>query len=163
MNTAVEGVCVIDRLANVKLANRVLGIGSPHGDDQAAWRLVERLRNRKERNASMASLSDASQLLDFLDHCDRLIIVDACAGGGSPGTITRLEWPDARIEAWHSHSTHGMSVAYALQLAEKLGLLPLKVVLFGIELSQCQQVGSPSEIVEKAISELVEQILLEIR
>lgn len=144
------------------LANRVIGIGSPHGDDQAAWRLIERLRNREGLNASTVSLSDPSCLLDFLDHCDRLIIVDACAGGGSPGTITRLEWPDARIEARHSHSTHGMGVVFTLQLAEKLGRLPPEVVLFGIELSQCQRVGSLSDIVERAMSELEEKILLEI-
>jgi len=149
-------------LLTMGLTHRIIGIGSPYGDDQAAWRLVERLENRQGLNASVAALSDPSRLLDFFDNCDRLIIVDACAGGGSPGAITRLEWPDARIETQHSHSTHGMGIANALQLAEKLGWLPPEVVLFGIELSQCRR-GSPlSDIVEIALSELEEKILLEI-
>ena len=36
---------------------RVVAIGSPHGDDQVAWRLAERLQIRKGINGSMIALS----------------------------------------------------------------------------------------------------------
>lgn len=143
--------------------SQVLAIGSPHGDDQVAWRLVERLGMRPSINAHVVALSDPWRLHDHLEGCDRLIVVDACAGLDNPGTISRLEWPDARIQQQHSHSTHGIGVADALQLAEKLELLPSKVILFGVELADCQPVGSLSEAAEVALSELEEMILLEIQ
>ena len=144
-------------------AQQVLAIGSGHGDDQLAWRLIERLQMRQGVNARAVALSDPARLHDYLDGCERLIVVDACVGSGSPGTITRLEWPDVRIGQRHSHSTHGIGVAEALQLAEKLDRLPPQVVLFGIELSQCQPGNSLSDIVENAFNELEEKILMEIQ
>jgi len=143
--------------------NRVVAIGSPHGDDQAGWRIAERFRDRGNVNAGVVALSDASQLLESIDKCDRLIVVDACCGSGKPGTVTRLEWPDERIVERHSHSTHGIGVADVLQLAESLDRLPREVLIFGIELSQCQPGLPLSDVVECALSELEEKILLEIR
>ena len=149
-------------LVGMSHAQRVIAIGSPHGDDQVAWRLVERLRMREGINASVVALADPSQVHDYIDGCERLIIVDACASGDSPGMVTRMEWPNARIDRRHSHSTHGFGLADALQLADQLDRLPPQVVVFGIELSQCQPLGSLSGIVESALCELEEKILLEI-
>jgi hydrogenase maturation protease len=147
----------------MKPVRRVIAIGSPHGDDQVAWQLIERLRSRRGIDASLVALSAPSRLHDYIEDCQQLIIVDACAGSGWPGKITRLAWPDARIEQRHSHSTHGMGVADALQLAEKLGRLPAKVVVFGIELSQCQTGAAPSGTVERALGQLEERILHELQ
>ena len=94
--------------------------------------------------------------------CERLIVIDACSGGGSPAAVTRLEWPDERIDARHSYSTHGMGIVQVLQLEERLGRLPSQVVLFGIELSQCGPGDSLSGAIESTLSEIEERILLEI-
>ena len=142
---------------------RIIAIGSPHGDDQVAWRLIERLRIPPASHAETVALSDPLHLYDYLENCDRLIVVDACAGGGSSGWITRMEWPDARVERRHAHSTHGISVVDALRLAETLGRFPPQVVLFGVELRQCQPLHPLSDDVEYALNELEKRILLEIQ
>ena len=142
------------------VVHRIVAIGSSHGDDQVAWQLLDRLQTRLSATHAVA-VSDASQLLDYVDDCDLLVIIDACVGAGAPGTITRLDWPDARIRQRHSLSTHGFGVADALQLAEQLGRLPKKVVLFGIERLQSRPGDSLSDVVKRAMDELEEQILLE--
>lgn len=142
---------------------RIIAVGSPHGDDLLAWKLVERLQAGREINASVIALSDPSRLHDHVEGCERLVVVDACAGGGVPGTVTRLEWPDPRIAVRHSHSTHGLGVAGTLQLEQQLDRLPPKVVLFGIELEQCQPGDALSDVVENALDALEEKILQEIQ
>jgi len=141
---------------------RVLGIGSRHGDDQAAGRLVEQLKNRAETGSEFLALSNPSQLLDHVDGCDRLIVVDSCASGASPGTVTRLVWPDSRIKARHSHSTHGIGVAEMLTLADQLGRLPNEVVIFGIEPRDCQPGLPLSPAVQECVDDLERELLREI-
>lgn len=142
---------------------RVIAMGSPHGDDQVAWRLAERLQLRKHANVTVIKLGDPLRLYDHLEECERLVIVDACSGGGMPGTVTRLEWPDEHILVRHSHSSHGFGLANALQLAEKLNRLPRKVVLFGVEVANVLPNDSPSEAVESAFHELERKVLREIQ
>jgi hydrogenase maturation protease len=101
----------------------VAGFGSPHGDDQAGWRLIEMIQKRPELPARVVAIREATELLEELDGCRKLIVVDACRAGGQVGTLTRLQWPDPRIEQHHSHSSHGMGVCCALRLAEQLGRL----------------------------------------
>lgn len=144
------------------LSYRVLGIGSRHGDDQAAWQLVERLKNRVETGVEFLALSDPSQILDYVDGCDRLILVDSCASGASPGTATRLTWPDPRIKARHSHSTHGIGVADMLKLADQLGRLPREVVIIGIELEDCQPGLPLSSAVQEGLDVLEGELLRDI-
>ncbi|NIL97320.1 MAG: hydrogenase maturation protease [Planctomycetales bacterium] len=141
---------------------RIIAVGSWHGDDQVGWRLIERLRSGRGMNASLITLSDPFRLLDHIENCHRLVVVDACAGGGQPGTVTRLEWPDERIAVRHAHSTHGLSVADALRLAEQTHGLPAEVVLFGIELAQCGPGQELSDVVAHALDQLEEQIMVEL-
>ena len=140
---------------------RVIAIGSPHGDDQVAWRLAERLRSRPELSKNVITLNEPLRLLDHLDGCDRLVILDACYGNAVPGTVTRLEWPDERIQIRHAHSSHGFGPEGALQLAEKLDRMPPNVVLFGIEIGSCAPGDSVSEAVESALGVLESTVLLE--
>lgn len=144
------------------LVKHVIAVGSPHGDDQVAWRLIERLQARQGINARLVTMSDPLQLHDYVDDCGQLIVVDGCSGSGPPGTVTRLEWPDVRIAERHSHSTHGVGIAESLQLATMLGRLPPKVVVFGVEIAQCLPGSSTSVAVESALSQLEAEVLIEI-
>lgn len=113
----------------------IAGFGSPHGDDQAGWLLVERLKRRGGLRAKMVAIREATELLEMLDDCGKLMIVDACRSGGRAGTVMRLQWPDPRIEQHHSHSTHGLGVWSTLRLAEQLGRLPSETYVYGIEIA----------------------------
>ena len=64
----------------------VAGFGSPHGDDQAGWRLAAMLERRPDLPARVIAVHEATQLLDALQDCQRLIIVDACLSGGRVGS-----------------------------------------------------------------------------
>jgi hydrogenase maturation protease len=120
------------------LATVVIGVGSPFGDDQAGWRLVEMLRRRPRSPARLKAIDDPIKLVDECTGSRRLIIVDACRSGGRVGSLSRLHWPDPRIAARHSHSTHGVGVSDALRLAEQLGRLPPVVDIYGIEVGDCK-------------------------
>jgi hydrogenase maturation protease len=141
----------------------VAGFGSPHGDDQAGWRVVDLLRRRPNLAARLIKITEGTQLIDALDGCRRLIVVDACRGGPQLGTITRLVWPDPRIRQYHDHSTHGVGLCNALKLAERLGRMPPRVEIFGIETSSCRPLDEMSPDVVKAVSELAESTSAELR
>ena len=149
-------------VASMSAATRVIGLGSPHGDDQAGWRLIETLRGRLELEVAIRAVGDPTELLDCLDGCRRLVIVDACHTGAPAGTITRLSWPDPRILHQHRHSTHRFGVPAVLHLAQQLHRLPEHVVLLGVEVAACHALSEMSEAVASALEELQRRVLIEI-
>lgn len=122
-------------MASMSATTRVIGLGSPHGDDQAGWRLVEMLKRRVELEVAIRAVGDPTDLLDCLEGCRCLVIVDACHTGAPAGTITRLQWPDPRILQQHRHLTHRVGVPSVLGLAQQLHRLPKHVVLLGVEVT----------------------------
>ncbi len=140
----------------------VAGFGSPHGDDQAGWQVIALLGRRPDLPARLAKISEGTQLIDELEGCRRLIVVDACRGGPQIGAITRLDWPDPRVRQFHNHSTHGVGLCNALELAERLGRMPPNVDVFGIEIGSCRPLEEVSAEVAQAVSELDEIISAEV-
>jgi hydrogenase maturation protease len=141
----------------------VAGFGSAHGDDQAGWRLAAMLQHRPHVPARVIAVYESTQVLEALEGCQRLIIVDACQSGGSVGAVTRLQWPDPRIAVRHRHSTHGVGVYTALKLAERLGELPPVVEIYGIEVAGCSPGRDISPEVLQAVAELEAQVFAELR
>jgi hydrogenase maturation protease len=140
----------------------VAGFGSPHGDDQAGWQVVASLQRRTDLTARLVKITEGTQLIDELVGCRRLIVVDACRGGPQIGAITRFEWPDPRIRQYHNHSTHGVGLCNALQLAERLGRMPPNVEIFGIEIGSYRPLDEISADVVQSVAELVEIISAEL-
>jgi hydrogenase maturation protease len=132
----------------------VAGIGSPHGDDQAGWRVAALLARRAELPARVIRVHEPTQILEALPGCQQLIIVDACHSGGVAGTILRFTWPDARIATAHRHSTHGVGIADVLRLAEKLDQLPPVVDVLCIEAGNY----SPGEDVTPRVARAVAEV-----
>jgi hydrogenase maturation protease len=143
-------------------ATKVIGVGSHHGDDRAGWEVAERLRRRANLGAEIVSVSDVSNLLHHFDDCDRLILIDACLSGDTPGTVKRLEWPDARIRSRGGTSTHGLGIADALELAEQLAQRPREIVLFAIEVDNCGPGESANGALEPGLEKLEACILAEL-
>lgn len=110
---------------------RILGVGSPHGDDQIGWRLVEEVA-RLRPDLGVEVLSHPLALLDIDLDCDAFIVVDACQTGAPAGTVLERVWPwEAAPQV--ERATHGYSLTAALMLAERLCQLPPEVRLFGVE------------------------------
>jgi hydrogenase maturation protease len=147
-------------------SNLIAGIGSPHGDDQIGWHLVEYLRrNPSKIDASSVSLfvaRDPVDLMAQLDGVRRLVVVDGCQMGREVGEIMRLQWPDPGCFVRHSHSTHHVSLIQTLQLAEALNRMPSQVVLYGIEIASALPGDQLSPCVAAALPELARRITEEI-
>lgn len=116
------------------LSTQVIAVGSEHGDDQVAWRAAELLRESVSSAIEIAIARTPLDILDYLEGCQRLIVMDACCSAAPVGQITRLQWPDERIRTLHRHSTHNLGLADSLWLAETLGRLPAVVVVFAVEI-----------------------------
>jgi hydrogenase maturation protease len=114
---------------------RVVGVGSPHGDDRVGWWLADRLAGGSRAGVEVVRAATPLDLIDDLDGVGTLIVADAVRGGGGPrGSVVIRRWPDeADLGAGRDGSTHGLGVVEALSLAVALGRLPGRVILFGIE------------------------------
>jgi hydrogenase maturation protease len=143
---------------------RVVGVGSPLGDDALAWEVVRRLQQQDwGSEVEFHTLEGGQRLLDVLDGRGSLLLIDALAPTGSPGTIQRFEWPDARLEVLRPGSTHHLQPAEALRLAATLGLLPARVVVWGIEGESFDPSSALSPAVAAALPELGQRILTELK
>ena len=140
----------------------VAGFGSYHGDDEAGWQVLDLLGRRPEVRARLVKIAEGTQLINELAGCRRLIILDACRGGPQLGSITRLEWPDSRVRQYHNHSTHGVGLCNALELAARLERMPPNVEIFGIEIGSDRPLNEISSEVARAVAELADIISAEI-
>ncbi len=132
---------------------RVVGVGSPHGDDRVGWRLVEDLAE-SVAGVEAVAVAQPLGLLDHLDGCSVLIVVDACRAGRAPGSVVVLAWPEDWPEFEGSGSTHGLDLAMALEMAGVLGRLPPSVLLFAVQAGACGPVADLSPDLESSLPEL---------
>jgi hydrogenase maturation protease len=139
---------------------RVVGLGSPSGDDAAGWEVVKRLREAVPASADVQLQQEDSpvRLLDLLDGRGTLVVIDAGRCGGATGAVHRFTWPDTRLDALRPASTHGIGITQALGLAAALGLLPPRVVLFAVEAGELRPEAGLSPAVAAALPGLVRQV-----
>lgn len=142
----------------------VLGIGSPFGDDQAGWKVVEKLKNMQwHRRLTIKKLDRPHlQLIDEIKERDIVFIVDAIKSGKKLGSISRLTLDDIKLFK-PSISTHDFGVIQSLQLARALNQLPKQLVLFGIEIGEIDKSDKISDEITNAISMMIEMISNELR
>ena len=117
---------------------RVIGLGSPYGDDRIGWDAVRALEacglfERFPAGAVEACCCDRPGALPgLLKDTDAAIVIDAMRGGRAPGTVRRLAARELALE--HRFlSSHGISVAETIALGAALGTLPDILVIHGIE------------------------------
>lgn len=140
----------------------VIGLGSPQGDDQAGWRLIERVQRHAALPADLLAVREPIELLEQLAGRERLIIVDACVSGQAPGTIVRRAGPELASTGRPPQSTHGLGLWEVLRLAEQLGRLPRQVILLGLEIAPPQPGQEASAVLPAALDELERCILKEL-
>jgi len=127
---------------------RIIGVGSPTGDDQVGWRVIDALRQGQKsqgQKSQLAARNDSyeielvtldrpgTQLIQYLQDTDMAILIDAIKCRNAPGTIHRFD-DISQLDPDDLVSSHGLGVATALQLMRALNQLPPKLVLFGIEI-----------------------------
>lgn len=136
----------------------VLGLGSPHGDDQAGWQLVELLHRDTRFSGRCLPLASPWDVLPALKTGSEVIIVDACVAGVAAGTIHR--WPACELpqDCGVRTSSHGGSLGEVFRLARTLGDELTSVVVYGIELESTAPGAPLSPSVRQAVEELAERL-----
>jgi hydrogenase maturation protease len=140
---------------------QIIGLGSNRGLDRTGWDVISRLKILHPSQGYVQKTIDPLAVVDIAPECQLLIIVDACMGTGSPGTIHRFEWPDSQLMATTRVSSHGVGLVESLRLGEELGKLPARVVVFAIEIASCEPGLEFDPRVEAAIPRVIEMILAE--
>ncbi len=135
----------------------IVGLGSPHGDDQAGWRVIERLR---EHGVSVNDTAIAHSPADFF-HAGTsgrsFIVCDAAADGRPVGTIGEWHWPEQRLPSRRG-GTHDLSLGDALSLAVQLGMIPPHVEVWMISGGEFRPLSSPCAKVLAAATQLADQL-----
>jgi hydrogenase maturation protease len=151
---------------------RVLGLGSPFGDDRAGWIAVENLMRSDGFRALPEGFASAeicdpvgNNLLDAMRGANLAILIDAAQSGAAPGTIRRLDAQNLE-DGSEPCSSHGFGLSATLALGRVLNELPPNVILFLIEIPATAEFGPavvPSTPVAGAIPGLIAAILADIR
>lgn len=106
----------------------VVGLGSPHGDDQFGWLVADRIALEVERRlltaASIRRAGSPVQLLDWLDGVECLFVIDVCRGLSISKQLQRFEWPAQELEHARGSGSHDYTLWQTLELANQLGRLP---------------------------------------
>lgn len=147
---------------------KVLGIGSPFGNDQIGWEIIELLKQRKHIQQYIPKfLSIEShdrpgvRLLEIMKEANTIFLIDAVVSDNAIGTIYRFENEEIK-ELKCLLSTHGIGVAQTLELGRALNQLPNHIIFYGIEINSTELSCRISLLIESAIHQVVECIESEI-
>ncbi len=130
----------------------VVGIGSPNGDDQAGWRVIDMLQTRMAGVCQLRYAKVPHELIDSLDNVDLLHIVDACVVGDQNEGVGRYELVCSEDVAGNHDvalntqqkdqviplprlrcdTTHHLDLVSVIRLASQLRKLPSRVSVWTI-------------------------------
>ena len=141
---------------------RILGIGSPSGDDQAGWLTVDALlaggvQTTVDPIRVQKLDRPGSGLITLLDDAAWVILIDAMQSHDPIGRIRHFgadDWPAYS----HGLSSHGFGVLNALALARELGSLPSRLDLYGIEIGSASTGEQAGSEVQAAAQQLARHI-----
>jgi len=134
-------------------------------DDGVGVRVVQYLASRYAFPAGVTVLDGGTlglDLLPFLEGLTHLLIVDAMATGGPPGTIVRLTGDDIPIAFETKLSPHQMGLKDLLAVSLLQGNTPPETVLLGVQPESIQLGMDLSPPVEATLQTLVEMALREL-
>ncbi|MDX1965703.1 MAG: hydrogenase maturation protease [Planctomycetaceae bacterium] len=140
----------------------VLGLGSPHGDDQAGWLVVDALHRLQAPPDVARKLADPTEVWVWASPGVDLIVCDASQGTGPAGTVRAWSWPQDVFPVPGQRSTHRYPLVDVLELGRALGLCPERVLLWTIEgrafapdTSPDQTIVAAAEMVARQLAEML--------
>lgn len=136
----------------------VMGLGSPHGDDQAGWLVVDFLERMGYPSERLRRLRHPAEMLDHFAADETYLVCDACRGSESQ-RVARWIWPDERLRGLHGRGTHDMAVSDVLELARTLQRCPPTVEVWAVAGDSWEPNAPPRAEVFKAARDVAETIL----
>jgi len=140
-----------------------VGLGSPHGDDRIGWVVVQELATAMPGKVDARTGRHPAELLDWLYGVDDLVVCDACRSGGRTGQLHRWCWPTDSLAIPERSGSHDLTLPFALALAGRLGRLPERVTVWGVELGDASPNGPLSGAVQNAVPWIVQTIADDLR
>lgn len=125
----------------------LIGVGSPHGDDQVGWKVAEAVQLLAGSACAVHRVASPLEILNRIDGVDWLGICDACRGSGIVGDWSSWSWPDERMSSREFAGSHDLGLNATLHLAARLGRLPPRVTIWGVEIGDCQ----PGDLITAAV------------
>ncbi len=139
----------------------VIGVGNPFRRDDGVGRHVAR-RLAEETPPQIAvheSTGEALSLMELWGDADRVFLIDATEANGHPGTVFRHDASAQPLPSDSFHtSTHAFSVAEAVEMARSLGMLPPRVIVYGVEGADFDHGDGLSPEVERGAGEVLLRI-----
>lgn len=134
----------------------LIGIGNPTRGDDAAGLEVARRMKHVESHQRVAGDYD---LMTIWEGADEVIVVDAARSGARVGTVHRFNprqqpLPQGVLTA----STHAIGLAHTIEMARRLSLLPPRITVYGIEVSDIEPGSGLSPAVQEAVGRLVHEL-----
>jgi hydrogenase maturation protease len=150
------------------MSTRVIGVGSPFGDDRAGWEVVAALEAALRSAAVPGRQVDiracdrpGAALVQMLAGVQHAVIIDVALSAGSRAGCVR--WLSEReIEARRVLSSHGFGLAEALALARALGDAPSRVSVLAISATHLEG-EALSDPVREAVPVAVREVLARLR
>ena len=135
---------------------RIVGVGSPFGDDAAGLEAARRLADQPPAESDVV-LADRPglALVNLLRTASAAIVIDSVHSSRVPGTVHDLDLAEVARLAGRRLTSHDSSLPEALALAEALGHMPGGRFL-GIEIG-----GSDVASAEGGLTAAVERGVLE--
>jgi hydrogenase maturation protease len=145
-------------------ATRILGIGSPAGDDRAGWAAAGAIRASAWYRSRAARVTVACldrpgpALLAAMHGATRVVLIDAIRSGAAAGTVRCVDLDRIAIQESAGVSSHGFGLAETLALGQALGMLPPQLALFGVEAGEANGGEDLSAAVRAALPALVRRV-----
>jgi hydrogenase maturation protease len=139
----------------------IIGCGNrERGDDAAGILVAERLRELGIEAETRTG--EAVDLIEAWKNADDVIVVDAVVTGAPIGTVQAWDGRQPLASAGTNASTHGLGVAEAIELAQALGRLPMRLRIYGIEVRRFELGAEISPEVQRGIEEVLRRIISEL-
>lgn len=143
----------------------LVGIGNEfRKDDGAGCYVVGKIMSRGGgRLVTKILARGGTDLIECWRGYETVYVVDAASSGREPGTVHRFEVPAQSLpKGVFCTSTHALSLADVIHLAQTLDELPPKVIVYGIEAGSFEHGRGLTEKVKAGADKLAEELSGEI-
>lgn len=143
---------------------KVIGIGSPFGNDTIGWQTIELLKQQHmlatllpERVNLIEADRPGTNLIQMLQGAAFVILVDAILDQHHHGEVIRLN-QDQLITTQNMLSSHSLDAASAIALADKLRALPDKLLLMGLAIDTRRKDPISKESIHKLVDVIIREL-----